>query len=148
MGGETKEDAIASAVLIWNIRPIEDALRDHITELSIELIPMGEEEIVIDALRTDIACLQVALEASEDENARLRQRVDELLSEELMDGAVRERIHLRFNMHEVLQENERLQKMFDWLAEENADSCRRFLPFNPILGLAETWKEAARRAVA
>ena len=44
-----------------------------------------------------------ALEQAEAENARLQQRVNELISEELTDGAVRERIQLRLNMHEVLQ---------------------------------------------
>ena len=54
---------------------------------------------------------------TEAEVARLQQRVNELLSEELTDCAVRERIQLRLNMHEVLQQNERLTKMVDWLAE-------------------------------
>ena len=61
-----------------------------------------------------------ALEQAEAENARLQQRVNELISEELTDGAVRERIQLRLNMHEVLQQNERLTKMVDWLAERAA----------------------------
>ena len=57
-----------------------------------------------------------AIEQAEAEAAQLQQRVNALLSEELTDGAVRERIQLRFNMHEVLQQNERLTKMVDWLA--------------------------------
>lgn len=64
-----------------------------------------------------------ALEQAEAENARLQQRVNELISEELTDGAVRERIQLRLNIHEVLQQNERLTKMVDWLAEQCADGA-------------------------
>ena len=65
-----------------------------------------------------------AAQKAEAEVARLQQRVNELLSEELTDCAVRERIQLRFNMHEVLQQNERLTKMVDWLAKALAeDGC-------------------------
>ena len=94
-------------------------------------------------------------EKAEAENARLQQRVNELLSEELTDGAVRERIQLRFNMHEVLQQNE-------WLAARCAEHCldRWGISYTcHVKGCAhengvcrkpkpKDWKEAARRAVA
>lgn len=85
-----------------------------------------------------------ALEQSEADVARLQQRVNELLSEELTDGAVRERIQLRFNMHEVLQQNERLTKMVDWLAMHLSgyDVQKKCTVY------AADWIEAARRAVA
>ena len=101
-----------------------------------------------------------ALEQAEAENARLQQRVNELISEELTDGAVRERIQLRFNMHEVLQQNERLTKERDWLAEACAEHCHdkygddarcSFVGCEPVHCSHATtgqWKEAARRAVA
>ena len=88
--------------------------------------------------------------------------MNELLSEELTDGAVRERIQLRFNMHEVLQQNERLTKMVDWLTDKCAMHCHD-KDRNDILcsddscdissltcvgASACDWKEAARRAVA
>ena len=57
---------------------------------------------------------------AEAQVARLQQHVNELVSEELTDGAIRERIQLRHNMHEVLQENERLTKERDWLATQLA----------------------------
>ena len=85
-------------------------------------------------------------EKAEAENARLQQRVNELISEELTDGAVRERIQLRFNMHEVLQQNERLTKERDWLAEKLSDCPPEFT--NCAVDCAECRKEAARRAVA
>ena len=85
-------------------------------------------------------------EKAEAENARLQQRVNELISEELTDGAVRERIQLRFNMHEVLQQNERLTKERDWLAEKLSDCPQVFT--NCAVDCAECRKEAARRAVA
>ena len=87
-----------------------------------------------------------ALEQAEAENARLQQRVNDLLSEELTDGAVRERIQLRFNMHEVLQQNERLTKMVDWLANKLIYCPPEFT--NCAVDCAECRKEAARRAVA
>ena len=105
-------------------------------------------------------------EKAEAENARLQQRVNELLSEELTDGAVRERIKLRFNMHEVLQQNERLTKMVDWLAERlgtlHPDCPLKYLKQRPLgwkchegsqgpcskSQAAGCWAEAARRAVA
>ena len=93
--------------------------------------------------------------------ARLQQRVNELLSEELTDGAVRERIQLRFNMHEVSQENARLTKMVDWLAELVFDrpcayACCPFDKHRPTgpdddecdKTHIQCWAEAARRAVA
>ena len=62
-----------------------------------------------------------AAQKAEAEVARLQQRVNELLSEELTDGAVRERIQLRGNMHEVLKQNEllleRLEAAVDKIAE-------------------------------
>lgn len=85
---------------------------------------------------------------------------NELLSEELTDCAVRERIQLRLNMHEVLQQNERLTKMVDWLAEKCAMHCHdkstddsqcNILDCGPVHCLhasADQWKEAASRAVA
>ena len=83
----------------------------------------------------------------EAEVTRLQQRVNELLSDELTDGAIRERIQLRLNMHEVLQENERLIKMVDWLAGRCAalsdDGEMENAGFN-----GTDWKEAARLAVA
>ena len=94
------------------------------------------------------------------ENARLQQRVNELLSEELTDGAVRERIQLRFNMHEVLQQNERLAKERDWLAGRCAVHCSdkctdaancsisHCLMQHCRHTTSEEWAEAARRAVA
>ena len=90
-----------------------------------------------------------AIEQAEAEAAQLQQRVNDLLSEELTDGAVRERIQLRFNMHEVLQQNERLSKMVDWLAGR----CSEELGFSDSLfkerkATVNEWKEAARRAVA
>lgn len=79
--------------------------------------------------------------------ARLQQRVNELLSEEITDGAVRERIQLRFNMHEVLQQNERLTKMVDWLANKTADICASvYQEMTPAMVNPTEWKEAARRA--
>ena len=89
--------------------------------------------------------VDAAKEQVEAENARLQQRVNDLLSEELADGAVRERIQLRFNMHEVLQQNERLTKMVDWLANQ-LDCPSEFT--NCAVDCAECRKEAACRAVA
>ena len=88
-----------------------------------------------------------AAQKAEAEVARLQQRVNELLSEELTDCAVRERIQLRFNMHEVLQQNERLTKMVDWLAGR----CSEELGFSDSLfkerkATVNEWKEAARKA--
>lgn len=87
-----------------------------------------------------------ALEQAEAENARLQQRVNELISEELTDGAVRERIQLRLNMHEVLQQNERLTKMVDWLAERAAIYAVRT---EQHIAMRSIWGqiEAARTAV-
>ena len=53
------------------------------------------------------------------------------------------------NMHEVLQQNERLSKMVDWLAGR----CSEELGFSDSLfkerkATVNEWKEAARRAVA
>ena len=99
-----------------------------------------------------------ALEQAEAEVARLQQRVNELLSEELTDCAMRERIQLRLNMHEVLQQNERLTKMVDWLADKLSDHCLADGGDCNISGCPtyiacrnatpEVWKEAANRAVA
>ena len=91
-----------------------------------------------------------AIEQTEAENARLQQRVNELLSEELTDGAMRERIQLRGNMHEVLQKNERLTKMVDWLASHTADICASVYQDSYDLHWWTDceWKEAARQAVA
>ena len=87
-----------------------------------------------------------ALEQAEAENARLQQRVNELISEELTDGAVRERIQLHLNMHEVLQQNERLTKMVDWLAERAAIYAVRT---EQHIAMRSIWGqiEAARTAV-
>ena len=101
-------------------------------------------------------------EKAEAENVRLQQRVNDLISEELTDGAVRERIQLRFNMHEVLQQNERLTKMVDWLAEKQIRCAANgeqwygptiskdlHVPMYPSKNEAiDALKEAARRAVA
>ena len=76
---------------------------------------MPERQCEITAQERLVKSLK-ALEQAEANVAQLQQRVNDLLSEELTDGAVRERIQLRFNMHEVLQQNERLSKMVDWLA--------------------------------
>lgn len=107
-----------------------------------------------------IVTLLNALEAEEAQVARLQQRVNELVSEELTDGAVRERIQLRFNMHEVLQENERLTKERDWLADKCAMHCHDkdrddilcsddTCAIQTCWGASECeWKEAARKAVA
>ena len=91
-----------------------------------------------------------AAQKAEAEVARLQQRVNELLSEELTDCAVRERIQLRFNMHEVLQQNERLTKMVDWLASHTADICASVYQDSYDLHWWTDceWKEAAREAVA
>ena len=88
---------------------------------------------------------EASAEKAEAMVARLQQRVNELLSEELTDGAVRERIKLRLNMHEVLQQNERLTKMVDWLA--NQLYCPSEFT-NCAVDCAECRKEAASRAVA
>lgn len=99
---------------------------------------------------------------AEAEVARLTERVNELLAEELTDGAVRERIQLRHNMHEVLQENERLTKERDWLAGRCAMHCHDkdrddilcsddacdISSLTCVGASACDWKEAARRAVA
>ena len=91
-----------------------------------------------------------AAQKAEAEAAQLQQRVNDLLSEELTDGAVRERIQLRFNMHEVLQQNERLTKMVDWLASHTADICASvYQDSYDLHWWADCeWKEAAREAVA
>ena len=91
-----------------------------------------------------------AAQKAEAEAAQLQQRVNDLLSEELTDGAVRERIQLRFNMHEVLQQNERLTKMVDWLASHTADICASVYQDSYDLHWWTDceWKEAASRAVA
>ena len=103
---------------------------------------------------------EASAEKAEAEDVRLQQRVNDLLSEELTDGAVRERIQLRFNMHEVLQQNERLTKERDWLAEACAEHCHdkcgddarcSFVGCEPVHcnhATTDQWKEAARRAVA
>ena len=96
-------------------------------------------------MNTDKDSWRTRAEKAEAEVARLQQRVNELLSEELTDGAVRERIQLRFNMHEVLQQNERLTKMVDWLANQ-LDFPSEFT--NCAVDCSECRKEAARRAVA
>ena len=83
-------------------------------------------------------------EKAEAEVARLQQRVNELLSEKLIDCAVLERIQLRLNMHEVLQQNERLTKMVDWLT--NQLYCPSEFT-NCAVDCAECRKEAASRAV-
>lgn len=102
-----------------------------------------------------------ALEQAEAEVVRLQQRMNELLSEELTDCAVRERIQLRLNMHEVLQQNERLTKMVDWLAEFIFDrpcayACCPFDKHRPTgpddddcdKTHIQCWVEAASAAVA
>ena len=101
-------------------------------------------EFVIDPV------INSAREQAEAIVARLLQRVYELLSEELTDGAVRERIQLRGNMHEVLQKNERLTKMVDWLASHTADICASVYQDSYDLHWWTDceWKEAAREAVA
>ncbi len=108
----------------------------------------------------NISILEARAEKAEAENVRLQQRVNELLSEELTDGAVRERIQLRFNMHEVSQDNARLTKMVDWLAERCAVHCSDKCTDDANCSIshclmqhcrhtnAYEWKEAARRAVA
>ena len=115
--------------------------------------------------KKDLAHCKYEFERAEDaeaENTRLQQRVNELLSEELTDGAARERIQLRGNMHEFLQQNERLTKMVDWLAEKhircaaNGDQWygptigkELHVPMYPSKTEAiDALKEAARRAVA
>lgn len=101
-----------------------------------------------------------AIEQAEAEVARLQQRVNELLSEELTDYAVRERIQLRLNMHEVLQQNERLTKMVDWLAQRCAMHCHDkdrddILCSNDTCDIqtcwgasGDEWERSTRRAVA
>ena len=101
-----------------------------------------------------------AAQKAEAEVARLQQRVNELLSEELTDCAVRERIQLRFNMHEVLQQNERLTKMVDWLTDKCAMHCHdkdgdENMCSYDTCGMFNCWhvsdcewKDAARKAVA
>ena len=113
-------------------------------------------DMTLDAVRELLADKQ----KSEAEVARLQQRVNELLSEELTDCAVRERIQLRFNMHEVLQQNERLTQMLDWLAKVCAMHCRDkstddsecnisdCAPVHCSHASADQWKEAASKAVA
>ena len=104
--------------------------------------------------------LLTALDAAEAERGMLQQRVNELLSEELTAGAVRQRIQLRFNMHEVLQENEQWRAEREWLAENvegrpcDYDSCPFGLPrpTGPDYGCGKThvqcWQKALTRAVA
>lgn len=55
LGGETKEDAIASTALIWNIRPIEDELR-----------------AALDAAEAENARLRERLEAALDKIAEIQ----------------------------------------------------------------------------
>jgi len=133
---------------------------------------MDGEQKIIPLPWQSVQALLDALEHTETKNVQLQQRVNELLSEELTDGAVRERIQLRFGMHEVLQQNERLTKMVDWLAgreltvdgfaapcqceneyfqgkkapcgEKPDEFCSKF----NHRGNGACWKEAARRAVA
>lgn len=122
--------------------------------------PQVEDRIILRLLNTAEQA-EGRAEKAEVENARLQQRVNELISEELTDGAVRERIQLRFNMHEVLQQNERLTKMADWLAELVFDrpcayACCPFDKHRPTgpddddcdKTHIQCWAEAARRAVA
>ena len=103
-----------------------------------------------DKLHEKLDKLIKSLEQAEANVARLQQRVNELLSEELTDCAVRERIQLRFNMHEVLQQNERLTKMVDWLASHTADICASVYQDSYDLHWWTDceWKEAASLAVA
>ena len=55
---------------------------------------------------------------------------------------------LRGNMHEVLQQNERLTKMVDWLASHTADICASVYQDSYDLHWWTDceWKEAAREA--
>lgn len=83
----------------------------------------------IHRLGTALKAVEERAAELEAENARLQRRINELLSEELTDGAVRERIQLRHNLHEVLQENERLRAERDWLAGSLAEDGCPYLAF-------------------
>lgn len=97
-------------------------------------------------------CLLDALDAAEAENARLQQRVNELLCEKLAPGAVRERVQLRYTVHEILQENAKLRSVLrDWISARDAvdaEAKRAAGEWSsvPLMRQIEAEK-AARRAV-
>ena len=133
-----------------------DFIRNNLEDLPF----IDDGPLLVVRLLNAIEQAEASAEKSEAENARLQQRVNELLSEELTDGAVRERIQLRFNMHEVLQQNAQLTKERDWLAERCAVHCSDKCTDDANCSIShclmqhcrhttsEEWEEAARRAVA
>ena len=129
---ETLESAEA------HVHELEGSLSSSISKQS-EMADCIEQVVKANLALADKA------QKTEAEVARLQQRANELLSEELTDYAVRERIQLRGNMHEVLQQNERLTKMVDWLAGRCGALCNDGDMEN--IGLEATdWKESASRA--